>query len=185
MSSAAAGAEDVAAIFAWMVAADITGANAVFGTIDLTARATAHCGSLFNDCTSESKAVLSLMVGGSYGAGNYAMCGRAFDPMLTLAWPSSACSVMGAAQAANTLLQIDLAARKRKCEEVDEDERRQLLEAITDSYREQQDIRYGAARGWIDRMIEPHRTRAELTDALQIAAAAPVTGEFRTGVLQT
>ncbi|HBZ97739.1 MAG TPA: methylcrotonoyl-CoA carboxylase [Phycisphaerales bacterium] len=128
---------------------------------------------------------ISLMVGGSYGAGNYAMCGRAFDPMLTLAWPSSACSVMGAAQAANTLLQIDLAARKRKGEEVDEDERRQLLEAITNSYREQQDIRYGAARGWIDRMIEPHRTRAELTDALQIAASAPVTGEFRTGVLQT
>lgn len=128
---------------------------------------------------------ISLMVGGSYGAGNYAMCGRAFDPLLTLAWPSSACSVMGAAQAANTLLQIDLAARKRKGEEVDEAERRQLLDAITASYREQQDIRYGAARGWIDRMIEPHRTRDELIEALQIASGMPITGEFRTGVLQT
>lgn len=128
---------------------------------------------------------ISLMVGGSYGAGNYAMCGRAFDPLLTLAWPSSACAVMGAAQAANTLLQIDLASRKRKGEEIDEHERTQLLEAITASYNEQQDIRYGAARGWLDRLIEPHRTRDELIEALQVADGVPIDGPFRTGVLQT
>tara|TARA_B100001059_G_scaffold82423_2_gene80509 strand:- start:2219 stop:3874 length:1656 start_codon:yes stop_codon:yes gene_type:complete len=128
---------------------------------------------------------ISLMVGGSYGAGNYAMCGRAFDPLLTLAWPSSACAVMGASQAANTLLQIDLASRKRKGVEIDENERTQLLEAITASYREQQDIRYGAARGWLDRLIEPHRTRDELIEALQIADGVPIDGPFRTGVLQT
>jgi 3-methylcrotonyl-CoA carboxylase beta subunit len=126
-----------------------------------------------------------LIVGGSYGAGNYAMCGRAFDPFLTLAWPNAKCSVMGAAQAAGTLLQIDLAARERKGEKVDEAMRKQLLEAITDSYSEQQDIRYAASRGWIDRIIEPARTREELVAAVRAAYQAPVEAPFRTGVLQT
>ncbi len=128
---------------------------------------------------------LVLIVGGSYGAGNYAMCGRAFDPLLTLAWPNAKCSVMGAAQAANTLLQIDLAARERKGEKVDDAMRAQLLEAITRSYGEQQDIRYAASRGWVDRIIEPAHTRAELLAAVRVAYQAPVEGEFRTGVLQT
>ncbi|HMN94879.1 MAG TPA: acyl-CoA carboxylase subunit beta [Phycisphaerales bacterium] len=128
---------------------------------------------------------IALIVGGSYGAGNYAMCGRAFDPFLTLAWPGARCSVMGAAQAANTLLQIDLAARERKGETIDEAMRAELLGAISASYNEQQEIRYGAARGWVDRIIEPHRTRDELARALRIAAQVPVTGEFRVGVIQT
>ncbi len=128
---------------------------------------------------------IALIVGGSYGAGNYAMCGRAFDPLLTLAWPGARCAVMGAAQAANVLLQIDLAARKRRGEEVDDAERQALLEAITASYQEQQDIRYGAARGWVDRIIEPEATRVELTAALQIASTFPIEGPYRTGVLQT
>ncbi len=126
-----------------------------------------------------------LIVGGSYGAGNYAMCGRAFDPLLTLAWPGARCSVMGAAQAASTLLQIDLAARERKGEKVDEAMRAQLLEAITRSYSEQQDIRYGASRGWVDRIIDPARTRQELLAAVRVAWQAPTDGVFRTGVLQT
>jgi 3-methylcrotonyl-CoA carboxylase beta subunit len=128
---------------------------------------------------------LVLIVGGSYGAGNYAMCGRAFDPLLTLAWPGAKCSVMGAAQAAGTLLQIDLAARERKGEKVDEAMRKQLLEAITASYSEQQDIRYGASRGWVDRIIDPAQTRAELVAAMRVAYQAPMDGPFRTGVLQT
>jgi len=128
---------------------------------------------------------ISLITGGSYGAGNYAMCGRAFDPFLTLAWPGSRCAVMSAQSAANTLLQIDLAARKRRGEEIDDAERQNLLDAITDSYNEQQDIRYGAARGWIDRIIEPHETRSELAAALQIASTFPVEGNFKTGVIQT
>ena len=106
---------------------------------------------------------ISLILNSSYGAGNYAMCGRAFDPLLTLAWPGSKCSVMGAAQAANTLLQIDLSARKRRGEEVDEQMRDEILKGITDSYEQQQDIRYGAARGWVDRIIDPEETRAELS----------------------
>ncbi|MFZ9915513.1 MAG: acyl-CoA carboxylase subunit beta [Phycisphaerales bacterium] len=136
---------------------------------------------------------ISLVVGGSYGAGNYAMCGRAFDPLLTLAWPGARFAVMGAAQAAGTLLQIDLAARERKGEKVDDAMRRQLLDAITASYSEQQDIRYAASRGWVDRIIDPKATRAELALALAVAAQAPqvapgvspASGGYRTGVLQT
>ena len=127
---------------------------------------------------------IALIVGGSYGAGNYAMCGRAFDPLLSLAWPGAKCSVMGAGQAANTLLHIDLAARERKGEKIDEQERKQLLDAITKSYSEQQDIRYGAARGWVDRIIEPDKTREELIRAMEIAATFPISGEFKTGVFQ-
>jgi acetyl-CoA carboxylase carboxyltransferase component len=130
---------------------------------------------------------ISLVVGGSFGAGNYAMCGRAFDPLLTLAWPGSRFAVMGAAQAAGTLLSIDLAARERKGEKVDEEVRKQLLAAITASYNEQQDIRYAASRGWVDRIIDPKETREELALALAVAAQAPLqpSGVYRTGVLQT
>ena len=128
---------------------------------------------------------LVLIVGGSYGAGNYAMCGRAFDPLLTLAWPNAKCSVMGAAQAASTLLQIDLAARERKGEKIDQAMRAQLLEAITRSYSEQQDIKYAASRGWVDRIIDPQHTRDELVAAMRVAYQAPVEAPFRTGVLQT
>jgi acetyl-CoA carboxylase carboxyltransferase component len=130
---------------------------------------------------------IALVVGGSYGAGNYAMCGRAFDPLLTLAWPGSRFAVMGAAQAAGTLLSIDLAARERKGEKIDEEMRKQLLAAITASYNEQQDIRYAASRGWIDRIIDPRETREELALALAVAAQAPLQapGMYRTGVLQT
>jgi len=128
---------------------------------------------------------IALIVGGSYGAGNYAMCGRAFDPFLTLAWPGARCSVMGPEQAANTLLEIDLAARKRTGEKVDETMRRELLAAITASYHEQQDILYAASRGWVDRVISPEKTRAELSFALRLASMAPMDKPFRTGVLQT
>ncbi len=128
---------------------------------------------------------ISLLVGGSFGAGNYAMCGRAFDPFLSLAWPGARCSVMGAGQAASTLLQIDLAARERKGEKVDAAMREQLLKAITDSYAQHQDIRHAASRGWVDRIIQPQDTRRELAFALALAANAPAAGELRTGVLQT
>ena len=128
---------------------------------------------------------ISLIVGGSFGAGHYAMCGRAFDPFLTLAWPTARYAVMGGAQAANTLLQIDLAARKRRGEDIDADERDQLLAAITASYREQEDILYGAARLWVDRMIDPLQTRNELVASLSIASGVDVAANFRTGVLQT
>jgi acetyl-CoA carboxylase carboxyltransferase component len=92
---------------------------------------------------------------------------------------------MGGAAAASTLLQIDLAARKRRGEEIDETQRAQLLAAITASYDEQENIFYGAARGWVDRMIDPAQTRQELTDALSIASTFVVKNDYKTGVLQT
>jgi len=128
---------------------------------------------------------IALIVGGSYGAGNYAMCGRAFDPFLTYAWPGSKCAVMGAAQATGVLAMIEERSRERKGEAIDEETHKAILDAVRASYTEQQDIRHGAARGWVDRIIEPHRTREELAQALAMAAHWPDARAFRTGVLQT
>jgi len=127
-----------------------------------------------------------LILGGSYGAGNYAMCGRAFDPFLSLAWPGSKCSVMGAAQATGVLAMIEERSRARKGEEIDATTRDEILQAVRDSYNEQQDIRHGAARGWLDRVIDPADTREELIAALRAAVQGwDFSREFRTGVLQT
>jgi acetyl-CoA carboxylase carboxyltransferase component len=125
-----------------------------------------------------------VILGGSYGAGNYAMCGRAFDPFLTLAWPNSKCAVMGAAQASGVLATIEEASRKRKGETIDEETHKAILDAVRASYNEQQDIRHGAARGWLDRIIQPHETRAELIAALEMTENWDDTREFKTGVLQ-
>jgi len=125
-----------------------------------------------------------LIMGGSYGAGNYAMCGRAFDPFVTLAWPGSRCAVMGAASATGTLAMIEERSRQRKGEEIDEATHRAILDAVAASYNEQQDIRHGAARGWVDRIIEPHETRRELCAALSMAENWDLSSELRTGVFQ-
>ncbi|RMH14410.1 MAG: acyl-CoA carboxylase subunit beta [Planctomycetota bacterium] len=127
-----------------------------------------------------------VIMGGSYGAGNYAMCGRAFEPFISFAWPCATCSVMGAAQATGTLAMIEERSRERKGETIDPETHRQILDAVRASYNEQQDIRYGAARGWVDRIIDPVRTRDELIGALEAAAQGwDYTREFKTGVLQT
>jgi acetyl-CoA carboxylase carboxyltransferase component len=128
---------------------------------------------------------IAVILGGSYGAGNYAMCGRAFDQFLSFAWPSAKCAVMGANQATGTLATIEEASRKRKGQEVDEETHKQILAAVHASYTEQADIRHGAARGWVDRIIEPHRTREELIAALEACAGWDYSKPFRTGVLQT
>jgi acetyl-CoA carboxylase carboxyltransferase component len=125
-----------------------------------------------------------VIMGGSYGAGHYAMCGRAFDPFLTLAWPGARYAVMGANQATGTLAMIEERARERRGERIDPETHRQILEAVRASYSEQQDIRHGAARGWVDRIIEPHRTREELIAALRACTGWDYGRDFRTGVLQ-
>ncbi len=125
-----------------------------------------------------------LILGDSYGAGNYAMCGRAFDPYLTLAWPGSKCAVMGAAQASGVLAMIEERSRQRKGEEIDKATQEEILAAVRASYNEQQDIRHGAARGWVDRIIQPHETRKELLAALE-STRGWQHSEFKTGVLQT
>jgi len=126
-----------------------------------------------------------VILGGSYGAGNYAMCGRAFDPFLSYAWPCAKCAVMGANQATGVLAMIEEKSRERKGEKIDEDVRKSILAGVHASYTEQADIRHGAARGWVDRLIEPHRTREELIRALEATAGWDRSRPFRTGVLQT
>jgi len=126
-----------------------------------------------------------VITGGSYGAGNYAMCGRGFDPFVTLAWPSGKCAVMGANQATGVLTTIEEASRKRKGETIDEEAHKAIYSAIHASYTEQADIRHGAARGWLDRIIQPHRTREELIGALQMTENWDYSRPFKTGVLQT
>jgi acetyl-CoA carboxylase carboxyltransferase component len=127
-----------------------------------------------------------VITGGSYGAGNYAMCGRAFDQFLAFAWPSAKCAVMGANQATGVLTTIEEASRKRKGETIDPETHKQIYAAIHAGYTEQADIRHGAARGWIDRIIEPHKTREELILALEAANQGwDYARAFKTGVLQT
>jgi 3-methylcrotonyl-CoA carboxylase beta subunit len=127
-----------------------------------------------------------VITGGSYGAGNYAMCGRAFDQFISLAWPSAKCAVMGANQATGVLTTIEEASRKRKGETIDEDVRKSIYAAIHAGYTAQADIRHAAARGWVDRIIEPHKTREELIAALEAANQGwDYSQPFRTGVLQT
>ncbi|MBK9187494.1 MAG: acyl-CoA carboxylase subunit beta [Phycisphaerales bacterium] len=127
-----------------------------------------------------------VIMGGSYGAGNYAMCGRAFDQYLSFAWPNAKCAVMGANQATGVLTTIEEASRKRKGESIDPETHKAIYAAIHAAYTEQADIRHAAARGWVDRIIEPHATREELIAALASAAQGwDYSPAFKTGVLQT
>lgn len=127
-----------------------------------------------------------VVLGGSYGAGNYAMCGRAFDQFLAFAWPNSKCAVMGANQATGVLTTIEEASRKRKGETIDPETHKQIYAAIHAGYTQQADIRHGAARGWVDKIITPHRTREELILALEAANQGwDYSQRFATGVLQT
>ncbi len=127
---------------------------------------------------------ITVVLGGSYGAGNYALCGKAFDPRFIFAWPTAHYAVMGAGQAASTILQVTIAALKRQGQSPDADEMEQLRQQIVDSYEEQTDIRYAAARGWVDEIIEPTDTRDALITALDVATRHADDEPFRTGVYQ-
>ena len=126
---------------------------------------------------------LTVIIGGSFGAGNYALCGKAYDPALILAWPSAKYAVMGAEQAADTLLALQMREAERSGKHLTEAEVTDLRESIRERYEAQTDIRYGAARGWVDAIIRPHETRLWLTTALDLLPATSE-GNFRTGVLQ-
>jgi acetyl-CoA carboxylase carboxyltransferase component len=126
---------------------------------------------------------LTVIIGGSFGAGNYALCGKAYDPALILAWPSAKYAVMGADQAAETLLALQLRDAERAGRTLSEREVDELRGTIHERYEAQTDIRYGAARGWVDAIIRPHETRLWLQAALDLLPAT-VEGNFRTGVLQ-
>ena len=126
----------------------------------------------------------SIVVGNSYGAGNYAMCGRAYDPRLMLAWPTARLAVMGGAQAAKVLLQIQVSSRKAKGEEVSQAEEDALLQKITDRYDAQTSPYYAAARLWVDEIIDPRHTRTWISTGIEAATHAPVQ-RFNVGALQT
>ncbi len=127
---------------------------------------------------------ITLITGGSFGAGNYAMCGKAFDPRFIFAWPGARYAVMGGEQAAGTLLDVTVAALKRQGHEPEAEELAELRRKTEASYREQMDIRYAAARLWVDAIIDPAQTRETLLHAFEIATRHDDGAEFRTGVLQ-
>lgn len=123
---------------------------------------------------------ITVVTGGSYGAGNYAMCGKAFDPRFIFAWPNAKYAVMGAAQASDVVYHIlARAAKDRPKEELD-----RLRQQVKENYTEQADIRYAAARGWVDAVIQPHETRATLLRALALATRPAAKASFHTGVIQ-
>lgn len=126
---------------------------------------------------------LTVVLGGSFGAGNYALCGKAYDPAMIVAWPSAKYAVMGADQAAETLLELQLRDAKRAGKKLSDSEIELLRKTIRGRYEEQTDIRYGAARGWIDAIIRPHETRLWLQTALDLLPTT-TDADFRTGVLQ-
>jgi len=128
---------------------------------------------------------ITIVVGNSYGAGNYAMCGRAYDPRFMFVWPSAQIAVMGGQQAANTLLQIRVSAREKKGGKVSDEERNKFLKEIQDNYDRQTDVRYAAARLWVDAIIDPRDTREKISMAISVANHNPVIEPFRTGVIQT
>jgi len=126
----------------------------------------------------------TIVMGNSYGAGNYAMCGKAYDPRLIVAWPTAKIAVMGGAQAAKTLLQIQVSTLKAKGETIDPDEEQRLLKEITDRYDHQTTPYYAAARLWVDAIIDPRDTRKWISEGIAMANHAPVE-RFNVGVIQT
>ena len=128
---------------------------------------------------------ITVIIGGSFGAGHYAMCGKAYDPRFVFAWPTARYAVMSGDSAAGTLVEIKIKQLERSGKKLSEEERKELFESVKRTYDEQTDPRYGAARLWIDRIIDPIETREAITLALEAAALNPDVPEFKVGVLQT
>jgi acetyl-CoA carboxylase carboxyltransferase component len=126
----------------------------------------------------------TIVIGNSYGAGNYAMCGKAYDPRFIYAWPSAKIAVMGGDQAAKTLAQIQVATMKSKGKEVSAEEEKLLLDTIKDRYHQQTTPYYAAARLWIDGIIDPAQTRQVISEGINAANQNPHIESFSTGVFQ-
>ena len=127
----------------------------------------------------------TVIMGNSYGAGNYAMCGKAYDPRLIFAWPSAQLAVMGGVQAAKTLLQIEKASLKNKGEEITEEKEKEMLDHITDKYNKQISPYYSASRIWTDAIISPLDTRKWVSMGIEAANHSPITEKFNVGIIQT
>jgi len=128
---------------------------------------------------------IAVICGGSFGAGHYAMCGKAYDPRFIFAWPTARYAVMGGDAAAGTLAEIKLKQLEREGQKVDEKARQEMLASVKATYDKQSDPRYAAARLWVDAIVDPAHTREALVTALEAAALNPEIREFKTGVLQT
>jgi acetyl-CoA carboxylase carboxyltransferase component len=126
----------------------------------------------------------TVIMGNSYGAGNYAMCGKAYDPRLIVAWPSAQIAVMSGASAAKTLLQIRISSLKSEGKEISKEEQQNLLKEITDRYNDQLSPYYAASRLWVDDVIDPLETRKVISMGIEAANHSPVE-RFNVGVIQT
>lgn len=127
----------------------------------------------------------TIVMGNSYGAGNYAMCGKAYDPRLIMGWPTANVAVMGGSQAAKVLLQIEKSRLKGLGEEITPEKESELLEKIEKRYADQTSPYYAASRLWLDGIIDPRKTREVLSVGIEMANNAPATRPYNTGVLQT
>jgi 3-methylcrotonyl-CoA carboxylase beta subunit len=127
----------------------------------------------------------TIVMGNSYGAGNYAMCGKAYDPRLIVGWPTAEIAVMGGAQAAKVLLQIQVASLKSKGEEITKEKEKELLDKITNRYKDQTTPYYAASRLWIDAIIDPAETRKVISMGIEAANHAPIEKPYNVGVVQT
>jgi 3-methylcrotonyl-CoA carboxylase beta subunit len=128
---------------------------------------------------------ITVICGGSFGAGHYAMCGKAYDPRFIFAWPTARYAVMSGDSAASTLVEIKIKQLEREGKKLSAGEKKELHESIRATYEHQTDPRYAAARLWVDAIIDPAHTRDALIEALESAALNPEVAEFKTGVLQT
>ncbi len=128
---------------------------------------------------------IAVICGGSFGAGHYAMCGKAYDPRFIFAWPTARYAVMSGESAAGTLVEIKIKQLEREGKKLSEKEKKELYETVRATYEHQTDPRYAAARLWVDAIIDPAQTREALIWALEAAALNPEVREFKTGVLQT
>tara|TARA_B100000795_G_scaffold80089_1_gene57444 strand:- start:3686 stop:5314 length:1629 start_codon:yes stop_codon:yes gene_type:complete len=127
----------------------------------------------------------TIITGNSFGAGNYAMCGKAYDPRLIVAWPTAQIAVMGGEQAAKVLLQIEKASLKSKGEEITPERETELLKTITDRYNKQMSPYYAASRLWVDSIIDPLDTRKVISMGIEMANKAPIKEAYNVGILQT
>ena len=127
----------------------------------------------------------TIIIGNSYGAGNYAMCGKAYDPRLIVAWPTSRIAVMGGEQAAKVLVQIEVASLKAKGEVITPDVEAALFNKIKDRYDSQTSPYYAASRLWVDAVIHPLDTRKWISMGIEMANHSPIKKKFNVGVIQT
>ena len=139
---------------------------------------------MLNAMTNSTVPKFTIIMGNSYGAGNYAMCGKSFDPRLIYAWPTAQIAVMSGASAAKTLLQIRINALKGQGKKISKEEEDKLLKEITDQYNSQLSPYYAASRLWVDGVIDPLDTRKIISMGIESANHAPVE-KFNVGVIQT